>query len=119
MIPLSSAAYLAARRAIAADQSRQIPCSLPLWRLLWDEVVLMARRIGRWKEWTVAGVAFVCFLTVEVLLSAATPGPALAQAWRWLLALLLTLLSLAGWTVAHALRRQQRHGRPGSARRRG
>jgi len=53
MIPLVSAAYLATRRALATDQRREVPCSLPLWRLLWDEAVLLARRIGRWNMWSV------------------------------------------------------------------
>lgn len=98
---------MAVRRAMATDQRRQIPCALPLWRLLWDEVVVMARRMGRWRVWSVVGTAFVCFLAVEVSLSTATPGPALAEAWRWLVALTLTVLTLCGWTVTHALRRDR------------
>ncbi len=93
---------------MARDQRRPLPCPLPLWRLLLDEIVLMVRRIGRWKVWSVLGVAFVSFLAVEVALSSATPGPALAEIWRWLLAFALTVVTLCSWAVLYAVRNASR-----------
>lgn len=101
---LFGAAYVGVRRAMARDQRRPVPCTVPLWTLLRDEIALMARRIGRWKVWSVMAVAFACFLAVEVALSTATPGPALAEVWRWLVALGFTGASLCIWAMAHAVR---------------
>lgn len=104
---LFGAAYLGARRAMERDQQRPMPSPLPLWRLVLGEIGLMARRIGRWKVWSVTAVVFVCFLAVEVLLSSSTPGPALAEAWRWLVAGLLSAVSLCCWAVVHAVRSER------------
>lgn len=104
---LFGAAYVGVRRAMAKDQRRPLPCTLPLWKLLLEEIVLMARRIGRWKVWSVMGVVFMCFLAVEVALSPATPGPALADVWRWFVALVLTAVSLCGWAMVHAVRAER------------
>lgn len=101
---LFGAAYMSVRRAMAKDQRRPVPCTLPLWKLLLGEVALMARRIGRWKVWTIAGLTFASFLAVEVALSTATPGPALAQVWRWVVAAALTTVALCAWGALHAVR---------------
>ncbi len=100
---LFGAAYLGARRAMVKDQRRPVPCTVSLWRLILEEVVVLARRVGRWKLWSVLGVAFVCFLAVEVALSTETPGPALTELWRWFSALLLTALTLGAWAIGHAI----------------
>lgn len=104
---LFGAAYLGVRRAMAKDQRRPLPCTLPLWRLLLEEIALMARRIGRWKVWSVLAVAFASYLAVEVALSSATPGPALAEVWRWLVALALSAITLCAWAVAYAMRNER------------
>ncbi|WP_436792877.1 hypothetical protein [Actinospongicola halichondriae] len=100
---LFGAAYLGARRAMAKDQRRPVPCDVPLWRLLLEEVGLLARRVGRWRLWSVLGVAFVCYLTVEVALSTETPGPALAELWRWVVAMVLTAVTLGVWAIGLAI----------------
>ncbi len=101
---LFGASYLGVRRAMIKDQRRPAPCAVPWWRLLFEEIALLGRRVGRWKVWSVLGAAFVCFLAVEVALSTATPGPALAVLWRWLVALVLTGATLGLWAAAHAVR---------------
>lgn len=101
---LLGAAYTGIRRAMIKDQRRPIPCDVSLWRLLLEEIGLLISRIGRWKVWTVLGIAFVCFLAVEVALSSSTPGPALDDLWRWLVAAALTAVSLGLWAVLHAVR---------------
>lgn len=86
------------------DQSRPVPCALPLWRLLLEEIALLARRVGRLKVLVAMGAAFASFLFVEVALSTATPGPALSVWWRWLVAMALTCLTLFSWAIIHAVR---------------
>ncbi len=108
---LFGAAYLGVRRAMAKDQRRPLPCPLPLWRLLAEEIALMARRIGRWKIWSILGVIFSCYLAVEVALSSATPGPAIAEVWRWAVAAALTAVTLCAWAVLYAARRERIEGR--------
>lgn len=106
---LFGAAYMGVRRAMAKDQRRPIPCTVPLWRLLAEEIALMARRIGRWKIWSILAVIFLCYLAVEVALSSATPGPALTNIWRWLLAGVLSALTLCLWAVGYAVRNERAH----------
>lgn len=89
---------------MARDQRRPVPCSEPLWRLLAEEIALMARRIGRWKIWSILGVIFACYLAVEIALSSATPGPAIAEVWRWLVAAVLTAATLCAWAIIYAVR---------------
>ena len=100
-------AYVGARRAMARDQRRPIPCTLPLWRLIFDEIALMARRIGRWKVWSILAVVFVCIFAVQLAFSTSTPGPALTELWRWIVALVLTVATLGGWAVVHAVRSER------------
>ena len=102
---LFGVAYHGVRRAMIKDQRRPSPCNVPLWRLLQEEIALLARRVGRWKVSSVLAAAFICFLTVEVALSTSTPGPALAEVWRWLVASAMTALSLGLWAIGHAIRR--------------
>ncbi len=104
----SYVSYRAIRRALERDQRRKQPCRVPMWRLLLDEIVLMARRIGASRVAAVALVAFVCILLVEVALSSATPGPALAEPWRWLVAAVLTAVSVPVWAVVHGVRSAKR-----------
>ncbi len=100
-------AYVGAKRAMAKDQRQVLPCSLPLWRLILDEIALMARRIGRWKIWSILAVIFACYFAVELALSPSTPGPALTEVWRWIVALVLTLGTLGAWAVVHAVRSER------------
>ncbi|MDW3221116.1 MAG: hypothetical protein R8F63_21125 [Acidimicrobiales bacterium] len=94
-----------ARDALVEDQHRPLPCRAPLWRLILEEIALLARRIGRWKVWSAAGAVFVVVLVVEVALSSETPGPELADWWRWSLAAALSVVTLCVWAVVHAVRR--------------
>ena len=98
------AAYRAIRRAMAEDQGRTPRSPIPLWRLLLGEIALLARRVGRWRVWAVALVVAVAVLSVEVSLSEATPGPALATPWRWIVAAALSAVAVAAWAVVHAFR---------------
>lgn len=99
------AIYRATRRALERDQRRPQPGQLPLWRLLLGEIVLLIKRVGRWRFTVAALAAFGAFLFVEVALSSKTPGPALAEPWRWLAAACLTLVTVLGWAIMHAMRR--------------
>ncbi len=110
---LFGAAYLGVRRAMEKDQRRGPRSPVPLWRLLLGEIGLLARRIGRWRLWSVLAVVFACFLGVEVALSTETPGPALADAWRWAVASGLTTVVLCAWAVVHAVRAVRRAERLG------
>lgn len=101
---LHFAAYRAARRALAHDQRRPQPCNLPTWRLLLGEVGVLANRVGRWRVTCAALAAFISFLLVEIALSSRTPGPALAEPWRWLTAAGLTVVSVFVWATVHAIR---------------
>ncbi len=73
----------------------------------------MARRIGRWKIWSILGVIFSCYLAVEVALSTATPGPAIAEVWGWAVAAALTAVTLCAWTIVYALRNARMMARTG------
>lgn len=101
---LLGAAYSAVKRALAADQGRGPRSPLPLWRLVIDEIVLMGKRIGRWKIVTVTGVVFASVLLVETLLTPVTPGPTAEQPWRVLVAVLVAVVALTVWAVVHAHR---------------
>lgn len=108
------AAYRAVRRALERDQ-RLSPCRrVPLWRLLAEEIALLARRVGRWRVTAVGLVVGACVLAVEVALSEATPGPAIAVPWRWLVAAVASLVAVGTWAAVHALR-SSRYQDAGSA----
>lgn len=98
------AAYRAMRRALAEDQHRPPRSPVPLWRLVLGEIALLAARVGRWRVTAVAMLVGVAVLLVEVALSDATPGPALAAPWRWVLAVAVSSLAVAAWAVVHAVR---------------
>ena len=98
----------AVRRAMTEDQRRQSRSPIPLWRLLAGEVALLAARVGRWRVTAVALLVGAAVLVVEVGLSEATPGPALATPWRWVVAAVASLLAVSVWAVVHALRSRAR-----------
>ena len=105
---LLGGAYHAVRRAMEEDQDRPRPSPLPLWRLLVDEIGVLARRVGRWRVTWVLCVVFACTLAVELAFSDRTPGPVLDLALRVLGAAALTGVVLCGWAVVHALRSADR-----------
>ena len=105
-------AYRSARRAMAEDQCRFAYADVPTWRLLLEEVALLARRVGRWKVTAAALTVGISVLAVEVALSEDTPGPALAAPARWVAAVAASLVSLAAWSVVHAVRRSRTSEEP-------
>ncbi|MDH3302496.1 MAG: hypothetical protein OES24_18500 [Acidimicrobiia bacterium] len=102
---LQVTAYRRARRALAQDQGRPLPCRLPLWRLVIGEIAVLARRVGRWRFSALIAIGFVSILLAQIAFSPSTPGPVLTNPWRWVAAALLAAVGLAGWAVVHAVRR--------------
>lgn len=102
---LQFSAYQRARRALARDQGRSLPCRLPLWRLVVGEVAVLARRVGRWRFSAVFAVGFASILLAQIVFSSATPGPVLTNPLRWAAAALIAAVGLAGWAVVYAVRR--------------
>lgn len=101
---LLGAAYTGIRRAMERDQGRPRPSPVPLWRLLLDEIALMARRVGRWKVWSVVAVVFAGVLAIEISFSTATPGPVLEGPTRVLIAAAFAVVAVCAWAVLHAVR---------------
>ncbi len=102
---LQFSAYKRARRALARDQGRSLPCRLPLWRLVLGEIAVLARRVGRWRFTALIAVGFTSILLAQIAFSPSTPGPVLTNPWRWVAAALIAAVGLAGWSVVHAVRR--------------
>lgn len=102
---LQFTAYRRARRALAQDQGRTLPCRLPLWRLLIGEISVLAGRLGRRRFSLLIAVGFVSIVLAQIAFSPSTPGPVLTNPWRWAAAALIAAIGLAGWAVVHAVRR--------------
>lgn len=102
---LQFSAYKRARRAMARDQGRTLPCRLPLWRLVIGEIAVLAGRIGRWRFSAVIAVGFASILLAQLAFSPSTPGPVLTNPWRWAAAALIAAVGIAGWAVVYAVRR--------------
>lgn len=101
MNPLFAGIATALSRTLARHQGRPVRDArrLPLWRLLLDEVVYLAKRSLRppWLwAWTSAAVAVA---GVMVALDESTPGPVLSLGWR------LVAAAAAGSAVAVLVRR--------------
>ena len=98
------AAYRAVRRAMERDQRLPAYSHPPLWRLLLEEIGVLAQRVGRWRVTIVVLVVGAAVVLAEIALSDMTPGPAFDQPWRWVVAVVVSGIVLAGWAVVHAMR---------------
>ena len=103
------AAYLAVRRAMERDQERPPSVHPPVWRLVLEEVALLARRVGRWLVTAVAAATAATVLAVLIALSDRTPGPSVALGWRLLVACAAGCITVALWACGHAVRREASH----------
>jgi len=90
------------------DQRRPPSSYPPLWRLLAEEIGLLAVRVGRALVSAVAALTATAVFTVLVAFSERTPGPSLELAWRAAAAAVAAVTVLAVWAVAHAVRRDRR-----------
>ncbi len=81
----------------------------PLWRLVAEEVAVLAQRVGRWRVTAVVVVVSASVVLAEVALTEITPGPVFDQPWRWLVAAVVSGIVLAGWAVVHAMRITDTH----------
>jgi hypothetical protein len=99
-----TAAYVGARRALARDQGKPVPSPHSFGRLLAEEIPVLSRRIGGWRVVSLSLLFFLFVLAAEIALTEITPGPVLTPRWRVVVALVATILLVAGWAVAHAIR---------------
>jgi hypothetical protein len=99
--------YRAVRRAMERDQRTAPSVHPPLWRLIAEEVVLLAMRVGRSLVSGVVIVTAAVVLAVLVAFAEGTPGPSLELALRAVAAALAGLSVIVAWAVVHALRRDE------------
>lgn len=89
MNPLFVGVASAVKRSLARHQGRPVRKAerLPMWRLLLDEVVHLARTAVR-PPWVWVLVCLVLVAgVVMVVLDERTPGPALTVEWRMVVAI--------------------------------
>jgi hypothetical protein len=72
------------RRRLARHQDRPPHSSVPLWRLLAEEVSLLLRRLARRNPMRLWLPAMLIGLTVAISYSDATPGPVLQRDAWWI-----------------------------------
>lgn len=104
MLYYLSAAYVGVRRALAKDQGKSVPTSDSFGRLLAEEIPVLSRHIGGWRVTSLSLLFFLFVLAAEIALTETTPGPVLTPRWRVGVALVATVLFVAVWAIAHAIR---------------
>jgi hypothetical protein len=99
-------AYRRLRRALEDDQRVRPSSHPPLVVMLLEEVVVLARRVGRWRVGTTAATVVALTVVVQVVFADWTPGPVLDWTWRLAVSGVVSGVAIVTWAAVHALRRR-------------